>query len=120
MDVAEVYVRSPPIKAEPRWSREDTMDRNPMNDGYRRRSPGKQELRSNVMLIYPSPYIKLLIPSSTSTCSILLFLFNSAPLRSHTDTRAEPFPVGILSELSAALLRPPRGVEVSQNMKRKT
>lgn len=41
MDVADAY-RSPPIKPEPRWGREDTMDRNPMNEAYRRRSPGKQ------------------------------------------------------------------------------
>lgn len=73
MDVAEVYVRSPPIKAEPRWGREDTMDRNPMNDGYRRRSPGKQELSGNATLFYPSPYLKLLIPSSTSTYPIYSF-----------------------------------------------
>ena len=86
MDVAEVYVRSPPIKAEPRWGREDTMDRNPMNDGYRRRSPGKQELSCNAMLIRPSPYLKLPIPSSTSTYSILLFsiLHHSARTQTHT------------------------------------
>ena len=41
MDIAEAY-RSPPIKAEPRWGREDAMDRSSFSDAYRRRSPGKQ------------------------------------------------------------------------------
>ena len=119
MDVAEVYVRSPPIKAEPRWGREDTMDRNPMNDGYRRRSPGKQELSCDAMLIHPSPYLKLLIPSSTSTYSILLF-FNSAPLCSHTGTPPVRFPIGRWSESSPALLRPTREVGGLSNHKRNT
>lgn len=46
MDALEVY-RSPSAKVEPsRWTgreagREDNIDRAPVNDGYRRRSPGK-------------------------------------------------------------------------------
>lgn len=46
MDAFEVY-RSPSAKVEPsRWTgreagREDNIDRAPVNDGYRRRSPGK-------------------------------------------------------------------------------
>lgn len=46
MDAFEVY-RSPSAKVEPpRWTgreagREDNVDRAPVNDGYRRRSPGK-------------------------------------------------------------------------------
>lgn len=50
MDAFEVY-RSPSVKVEPpRWTgreagreagREDNVDRAPVNDGYRRRSPGK-------------------------------------------------------------------------------
>lgn len=49
MDIAEAH-RSPPIKAEPRWGREDTMERNPMNEVYRRRSPGKYSLHGNSLL----------------------------------------------------------------------
>ncbi|KAL8966158.1 MAG: hypothetical protein Q9183_003496, partial [Haloplaca sp. 2 TL-2023] len=38
--------RSPPISAEPRWGRNDAMDRSQTNDAYRsRRSPGMQDRR---------------------------------------------------------------------------
>ena len=60
MDVAEAY-RSPPIKPEPRWGREDTMDRNPMNEPYRRRSPGKQRYRGIVASSCPYFMIMILI-----------------------------------------------------------
>lgn len=41
MDTFDTY-RSPSVKAEPRWGREDITDRIPINEGYRaRRSPGK-------------------------------------------------------------------------------
>lgn len=41
MDTTDNF-RSPSIKAEPRWGREDAMDRPLGNDSYRsRRSPGK-------------------------------------------------------------------------------
>ncbi|KAL9601376.1 MAG: hypothetical protein Q9219_002552 [cf. Caloplaca sp. 3 TL-2023] len=45
MDTLDNF-RSPSVKAEPRWGREDTMDRPFGNDVYRsRRSPGPQERR---------------------------------------------------------------------------
>lgn len=47
MDTMEAY-RSPPIKSEPRWAREDVVDRAPINDAYRRRSPGKPAMRSKL------------------------------------------------------------------------
>lgn len=49
MDAFEAY-RSPSAKVEPsRWTgreagREDNIDRAPVNDGYRRRSPGKTHI----------------------------------------------------------------------------
>ena len=110
-------MRSPPIKAEPRWGREDTMDRNPTNDGYRRRSPGKQELSGDVMLICTSHYLKLLIPNFTSTYPILIFL-NSAPLHSHTERRSKSLPAGIWSELSPPYTLPSREVGARSNHKR--
>ena len=62
MDVADAY-RSPPIKPEPRWGREDTVDRNPMNEPYRRRSPGKQRYRGIITFSYP--HLTIIIPSFT-------------------------------------------------------
>lgn len=59
MDVADAY-RSPPIKPEPRWGREDTMDRNPMNEVYRRRSPGKQ--LSQGVIAFTHLHFELLTP----------------------------------------------------------
>lgn len=41
MDTFDAY-RSPSVKTEPRWGREDIPDRMPINEAYRaRRSPGK-------------------------------------------------------------------------------
>ena len=41
MDTYEAY-RSPSVKAEPRWPiRDETGERMPPGDNYRRRSPGK-------------------------------------------------------------------------------
>ena len=81
MDISEAY-RSPPIKVEPRWGREDNMDRNPMNEGYRRRSPGKQQLHSSSLLpkfiaraTHPQLYTHLphaIIPRSTPSTPRLL------------------------------------------------
>lgn len=61
MDAFEVY-RSPSVKVEPRWTgreagREDNIDRAPVNDGYRRRSPGKT-------LVDCSWLIHVIVPSS--------------------------------------------------------
>lgn len=54
MDTMDNF-RSPSIKAEPRWGREDMMDRPQGNDGYRsRRSPGKLLRR----LLLRTPYSK--------------------------------------------------------------
>ena len=58
MDTMEAY-RSPPIKPEPRWGgREDMIDRPPLNDAYRRRSPGKIFCdETNNLISYPLLYI---------------------------------------------------------------
>ena len=62
MDVVDAY-RSPPIKPEPRWGREDTMDRNPMSEPYRRRSPGKQRHQGIIAFYYP--HLMIIILGST-------------------------------------------------------
>lgn len=77
MDAFEVY-RSPSVKVEPpRWTgreagreagREDNVDRAPVNDGYRRRSPGKT-LAACLWLIH------IILLSS------MLLLFFKKPLR---------------------------------------
>ena len=59
METMEAY-RSPPIKSEPRWgNREDMVDRAPINDAYRRRSPGKILTRTKLTSIAHFPCTNL-------------------------------------------------------------
>ena len=61
MDTMEAY-RSPPIKSEPRWgNREDMVDRAPVNDVYRRRSPGKILTRIKISSIAHFPCTNLTV-----------------------------------------------------------
>ena len=74
MDAFEVY-RSPSVKVEPRWTgreagREDNIDRAPVNDGYRRRSPGKT-------LVDCSWLIHVIVPSSVSA----IFFFKISEIK---------------------------------------
>lgn len=56
MDAMDNF-RSPSIKAEPRWGREDTMDRPLGNDAYRsRRSPGKLSETKRFSHTYPKSF----------------------------------------------------------------
>lgn len=77
MDAFEAY-RSPSAKVEPsRWigreaGREDNIDRAPVNDGYRRRSPGKTLI--GILWLISSSYYRPCLPFfSRNFGNIILF-----------------------------------------------